>query len=319
MTHATNHFYHSPPLGTSRRLGPLTRNGVYIDPLAHPTAFALAATPAGGSVLPLLLADRANHTPSSGPGNASAAAATETLGVGWGLPVPPAAAIPSVTTRAGPATAASTPVLTTSLKQPARPGDKAIDVASHAGVEAGMVVTIGAGSGSGEGGAGRGAGETRVVTGLGSILLDRPLERPHGAGTVVNVYRPPAPARPTTGASGGAPGAAGDRMPPLTPATDTSRGLLPSNATPLPASGASSPSSPGGPGGGRGVGSGKEYEEWTDRPGASSATGLLPYAHKQQEVGLESLLQYLLWLLAPQPRLETRPLTLSLFYASVAV
>jgi hypothetical protein len=68
------------------------------------------------------------------------------------------------------------------------------------------------------------------------------------------------------------------------------------------------------------VGSGKEYEEWSDRPGASSATGLLPYAHKQQEVGLESLLQYLLWLLAPQPRLETHPLTLFfLFHAYVAV
>ena len=164
-----------------------------------------------------------------------------------------------------------------------------------------MSVTIGAGSGSGsgEGRAGSGAGETRVVTGLGSILLDRPLERPHGAGTVVNVYRPPPPARPTTGASGGPPGAAGDRMPPLTTttaaalATDTSRGLLPSNTTPLPATDPSS-SSPGGQGGRRVVGSGTEYEEWADRPGASSATGLLPYAHKQQEVGLESLVQYLL-------------------------
>lgn len=217
--------------------------------------------------------------------------------MGWGLPLPPAAAIPPVNTSAAPTVAASTPVLTTSLKQPARPGDKAIDVASHTGVEAGMTVTIGAGngsgSGSGEGGAGSGAGETRVVTGLGSILLDRPLERLHGAGTVVSVYQQPPSARPTIGASGGPPGGAGDRMPPLTPipttaaalATDTTRGPSPSITTPFAASDISL-SSPGQ--GGRGVGSGKDYEEWADGPSASSALGLLPYAHKQQEVGLRA-------------------------------
>jgi len=80
----------------------------------------------------------------------------------------------------GSSDAAPAPVASTTLTTPVPAGSSKIDVPAPAGTEKGSVVVVGSGA----------TAEKRTVTGFGSILLDRPLQNTHPAGTTLNVYAP---------------------------------------------------------------------------------------------------------------------------------